>query len=120
MAAPNIVNVSGLYLKSDVADVPSSTGTIQVNAAGSGLAIKLTSMYCANIDGSSSVDVTVTLVKADASSAALASTVPVSADSTQVLITKEAPVVLEEGDYVTSLGSAANDAQLVYSWEEYS
>src|SRR5687767_10220545 len=98
MADPNIASISSLKLKGNVYALTNATGTVFINAAGSGLCIELTSLYVTNIDGSSSADATITVVKASGSSAAVISTIPVAADSAEVVITKEAPIVLQEGD----------------------
>ena len=60
MAAPNIVGPTTITAKtSTLRGVTGATGTVVVNnAASSGKAIQLVSLYAANIDGTAAVDVT--------------------------------------------------------------
>ena len=48
----------------------------------------------------------------------LAKTVALPADSTLVVIGKDSPIYLEEGDQLEARASADNDAELVVSYEE--
>lgn len=117
MAAPNIASVVSMYLRSRGAAVPSSTGTL-LGPIAADLVAEVFSGYVTNIDGAAAVDVTLTLVKA-AGSTAIVSTIPVEPDTAQTVITQDAPVVMEEGDYITGLASAANDAVALFSYREY-
>ena len=48
----------------------------------------------------------------------LCKTVALPADSTLVVLGKDAPIYLEEGDRIRGLASAASDAQVTVSYEE--
>ena len=119
MAAPNIVNVSSIYGKTVGAALGTSTGDILVNTAGSGKLLKLNSIIVANIDGSNAADVTVYFYDLSATTPFhIAKTVSVPADSTLVVLGKDAPIYLEEGDKIMGLASAAGDLEIIVSYEE--
>lgn len=119
MADPNIASITSLKLKADNYAFTTATGTITMNAAGSGLALEIVGFIITNIDGTASADATVTKVMADATSAAVVSTIPVAADSAEVIITKDAPIVLQEGDYLTGAASANGDLVANFAYREY-
>ena len=119
MAAPNIVNVSSIYGKTVGAALGTSTGDILVNTAGSGKLLKLNSIIVANIDGSNAADVTVYFYDLSATTPFhIAKTVSVPADSTLVVLGKDAPIYLEEGDKIMGLASVAGDLEIIVSYEE--
>ena len=119
MAAPNIVNVTTIYGKTAVQSVGITATTIVENTAASGKVIKINSLNIANIDGAAAADITVDLCRAS-TSYKLASTITVPADATLVVISKDNPIYLEEGDALRCLASVAGDLQAVCSYEEIS
>ena len=118
MAAPNVVNVTSIYGKTTGLALTSSSQDVLTCAADK--LLKVNSIIVANIDGANSDDVTVKWYNADNTTAfSLASTVTVPADSTLVVLGKDAPVYLEEGDKIQALGVAANgDLEIIVSYEE--
>ena len=48
----------------------------------------------------------------------LAKTVTVPIDSTLIVLGKDAPIYLEEGDKIQALASAAGDLEIIISYEE--
>lgn len=119
MAAPNIVNVSTITGKTVGAALTTSSADIVSNGASSNRVLKINAVYVANIDGSSSAEVTVTWY--DASAAAtynLAKTIIVPADATLVVVDKDAALYLEEGDKISALASANGDLEITVSFEE--
>jgi hypothetical protein len=50
----------------------------------------------------------------------IANTIAVPADATQVLVTREAYIYLEEGHSLRAVASAASDLELVIGYEEIS
>ena len=117
MAAPNLVNVSSIYGKTMGADLTTSIQGILANNAGSNKVFKLNSIYVTNIDGSNSADTTVQFYNGSGAFE-LAHTVPVPADSTLIVLGKDAPIYLEEGHSIRASASAASDLQIVISYEE--
>ena len=118
MAAPNVVNVYSIYGKTAVLALTSSSQDVLTCAADK--LIKVNSIIVANVDGTNADDVTVKWYNADNTTAfSLASTVTVHADTTLVVLGKDAPIYLEEGDKIQALGVAASgDLEIIVSYEE--
>jgi predicted secreted protein len=123
MAAPNIVNVTSIIGKSATLALTTSAQTLLNNAASSGKVLKINSLYVANIDGGNAADVTVNYYPQDditGTAVAIASTISVPADSTLVIIDKNATIYLEEDRSLGALASANSDLVAVISYEEIS
>lgn len=119
MAAPNIVNVSTITGKTVGAALTTSSADIVTNTAASGKVFKINSILVANVDGTNNADVTVAFYNADnTTSYKLAHTISVPADATLDVLNKA--IYLEEGDKITALASAANDLEIIVSYEEIS
>ena len=118
MAAPNLVNVSSIYGKTLGAALNTNLNNpILANASGSNKLWKINSIIVANIDGSNSCDVSVEFF--DGSTAyRIASTITVPADSTMIVLGKDAPIYLEEGHSIRAGASAASDLEIIISYEE--
>lgn len=116
MSAPNIVNVSTITGKTDMANLTPSNLSIVGNAAASNKVYKLNSIIVSNIDGTSSADVTVKVVRSSVDYF-LASTISVPADSSLVVLGKDSGIYLEEGDDLQALASTSNDLQIFVSYE---
>ena len=118
MAAPNVGNVTSIYGKTTGLALTSSSQDVLTCAADK--LLKVNSIIIANVDGKNSDDVTVKWYNADNTTAfSLASTVTVPADSTLVVLGKDAPIYLEEGDKIQALGVAASgDLEIIVSYEE--
>ena len=118
MAAPNLVNVTSILGKTIGAALGTSVTTDILTCASDKL-IKINSIIVANVDGTNSADVTVSFYDAtDTTRYRLASTVAVPADSTLVVIGKDSPIYLEEGDRISAGASASSDLEIVISYEE--
>ena len=124
MAAPNIVNVSTIIGKSaTVALSTTSATTLVSNAASSGKVFKINMIQVANVDGSNACDVTVDMHSAASGGGtaySLVATVSVPADSSLVALDKGTSVYLEEDRSITATASAANDLEVIVSYEEVS
>ena len=121
MSAPNLVNVTSIVgrsklelLKDDAID----NSNASILTASANKLIKINSVIIANIDGTNSVDIDVAINHHDHGRHYLAKTVAVPADSTLVVIGKDSPVYLEEGDELEARASADNDADICVSYEE--
>ena len=118
MAAPNIVNVSSIYGKTMGAALGTTAGADILSGASDKL-LKINSIIVANVDGSNGADVTVRFYDYTASTAYhLAKTVLVPADSTLVVLGKDAPIYLEENDRIQAHASATGDLEIIISYEE--
>ena len=118
MAAPNVVNVTSIYGKTTGLALTSSSQDVLTCAADK--LLKVNSIIVANVDGTDNDEVTVKWYNADNTTAfSLASTVQVPADSTLVVLGKDAPIYLEEGDKIQANGVAASgDLEIIVSYEE--
>jgi len=121
MAAPNIVNTATMTLKNAKGSLTTTAATMVNNAISSNLAIKIISLYVANVDGINSADVTINVysqANVGGIATAIASTVAVAADSTVVIIDENSPVYLEENMSLGGLASAVGDLEYVVSYQE--
>lgn len=118
MAAPNIVNVTSIYGKTVGADLSTTVSTGILTCPAEKL-LKINSIIISNIDGTAIVDITASFFdSSSATSYAIASTISVPADSTLVVLSKDSPIYLEEGDQIRAGASASGDAQIIISYEE--
>ena len=116
MATPNLVNVTSINGFTIAGAVTTSNADI-IDVAADKLR-KINSIIVANIDGTNSATVTVSISVDNGSNYfAIASTVTVPADATLVLIDKNSSIYLDETDLLRIVGSAANDLVYVVSGE---
>ena len=118
MAAPNVVNVTSIIGKTQGAALTTSNADQLVCATDK--LIKINSIIVSNVDGSSTADVDVSFVDSSSGNLVLhlAKAVTVPSKSTLVVLGKDAPIYLEEGDKIQAKASAAGDLELVVSFEE--
>lgn len=119
MAAPNLKTPTTITGKTDGYAVTDTLAAACSNSASSGKVLKVNSVYCANVDGTAAADIDLTYYNGT-TDFYLAKTIAVPADATQVLVTREAPIYLEEGDSLRAKASAAGDLELVISYEDIS
>ena len=122
MAAPNIkssATLTSVYGKSAGYAVTTTMAAALSNAASSGKLLKINSVYCANVDGSAAADISLELYDGT-TGFNVASTIAVPADATQVLVTREAYIYLEEGQSLRAQASSDSALELVISYEEIS
>lgn len=120
MAAPNIKSGSSVTTvtgKTEGYAVTTSLAAALTNTAASGKVFKVNSVYAANVDGVNSADISLSYYNGT-TDFFLGKTIAVPADSTQILVTREAYLYLEEGDSLRAQASAAGDIELVISYEE--
>jgi len=117
MAAPNLKAPTSITGKTARYAVTTTLAAALSNAAASGKVLKINSIFCANVDGSSAADISVSIYDGTTDSY-LAKTIAVPADATQILSTKETYFYLEEGDSLRALASADSDLELVIGYEE--
>ena len=128
MAAPNVVNVATITAKSAAVSLANTDNTVVVtNAASSGKVFKLNQLIVVNDDGTNSANITVTYVTADGGptdgspdSFHLAKTVAVPAGGMLVVIDKSTAMYIEEDRSIYAQASAANDLDVIASYEEIS
>jgi hypothetical protein len=115
MAAPNIVSPTTIELKSIRSTVGTAAVTLVTCAADK--AVKVSTLYAANIDGSNAVDVSAR-VNVSGTTHAVCSTVSVPADASLVIVDRNTPVYLEEGQSLEVLASSTGTLHIVGSYEE--
>ena len=118
MAAPNLVNVTSILGKTIGAALGTSV-TTDILTCASDKVLKINSIIVANVDGTNSANLTVSFYDAtDTTRYRLASTVTVPADSTLVVLGKDSPIYLEEGDRISGGASNASRLEIIISYEE--
>ena len=116
MATINIVNVSTITPFLTTGAI--TTGNTDIVDVAAEYVAKINSLWIANIDGTNSATVTVS-VSADNGSnyTAIASTVAVPADATLILIDKNNSIYLDETDLLRVTASANSDLTYAVSGE---
>ena len=124
MAAPNLLSPTTINGKTVTVDLSSTSATsILSNAASSGKVLKINSLYVANVDGTNNAEITINYYSAAAlggTATQIASTVVVPADSTLVIIDKDAYIYLEEDKSLGATAGTSGDLKVVCSYEDIS
>jgi hypothetical protein len=127
MAAPNIVAVSTIRGKSNVANLTTTSSSVIVNPVNSGQVFKINTIMISNVDGTAAGNVTVEMFKFGAQNVAtgsgnavysLANSVTVPAKSSLDVMSKS--IYLEEGDQLKAKADSNNRLHLITSFEEIS
>jgi hypothetical protein len=127
MAAPNIVAVTTIRGKSNVANLTTTSSSVVVNPVNSGQVFKINTIIVSNVDGTNSGNVTVELFKFGAQNTStgtgnavysLANTVTVPSKASLDIMSKS--LYLEEGDHLKAKADANNRLHLITSFEEIS
>lgn len=127
MAAPNIVAVSTIRGKSNVANLTTTSSSIVVNPVNSGQVFKINTIMISNVDGTNAGNVSVELFKFGAQNTStgsgnatygIANSVTVPAKSSLDVMSKS--IYLEEGDQLKAKADANNRLHLITSFEEIS
>ncbi len=127
MAAPNIVSVSTILGKSNVANITTTSSSVIVNAVNSGKVFKINTLIVSNVDGTNAGNVSVELFKFGAQNSstgsgnttyAIANVVTVPAKSSLDILSKS--LYLEEGDQIKVKGDSNNRLHFISSFEEIS
>ena len=118
MAAPNIINATSIFGKTTAAQLDTTvTTSLLANSSSSNKLLKINSIIVGNKDGTNDADVTVSWYDGS-TDYYLASTITVPADSTLVVLGKDAPIFLEEGHSIRGGASANGDLDAIISYEE--
>lgn len=123
MAAPNVVSVATITAKTFYANVTTTDTVLLANSASSGKVFKINTITIANVDGTNSADITVSIntnAAGSGTSYKLAHTIAVTADSSLVLVDKSSAFYLEEDKSIKVLASANSDLDVMISYEEIS
>lgn len=124
MAAPNLLSPTTINGKTVTVDLSSTSATsILSNAASSGKVLKVNALYVSNVDGTANAEITINYYSAAAlggTATQIASTVVVPADSTLVVIDKDAYIYLEENTSLGATAGTSSDLKIVCSYEDIS
>jgi hypothetical protein len=127
MAAPNIVGVTTIRGKSNVANITTVSSSVIVNPVNSGQVFKINTIMISNVDGTNAGNVSVELFKFGAQNVStgsgnatygIANSVTVPAKSSLDVMSKS--LYLEEGDHLKAKSDANNRLHLITSFEEIS
>jgi len=122
MANPNIVAVTAIYGNSSQVSLSTTSATSLVsNAASSGKVFKINSIVVANVDGTSTADITINIYSQAAlggTAYPIASTISVPADATLIVTDKTTSFYLLENQSIGATAGTANDLVVTTSWEE--
>ena len=125
MANPNIVAVATISGESVGYNLTATTTTTLLTVS-SGKLLKINRITCANVDGTNAADLSLSIVKANFTSAGvtnfdtsgtffIAKTISVPADASLVVL--DTPIYLMEADVLKGGAGAASDLDLVISYE---
>lgn len=117
MAAPNILNVTSILGKTSFLAVTTTAQAVVTNASASGKVLKINTLYVANVDGVNNADITADHYRGTTATR-IAMTITVPADASLLLVGKDGPIYLEEGESLRLTASAAGDLEAVCSYEE--
>jgi len=118
MSNPNIFSSTELYGKSGGASVTTTETALIGNYRGSGKILKIFMLQVANNNGGNTAEVTLVLYK-NSVAFNIVKSVPVPADSSIIILSKDNQIYLEANDMLKIYGSASN-LDVVYSYEELS
>ena len=119
MAAPNINSPTTITGKTIGYAVTTTMAAALTNSAASGKVLKVNSVYCANVDGTTPVDISLEHFNGT-TGFKIGSTITVPADATQVMVGSGAYIYLEEGQSLRAQASANGDLEMVISYEDMS
>lgn len=116
MTTPNIVSTAYIEGKTDVLVVGTGMTAITENPTGSDCVYKINLLQAANISGTVPFDISAAI---DRSSTEyfIAKVVAVPADGSLVIIGKENPIYLNEGDKIVLQAEAASQIHAICSYE---
>ena len=124
MAAPNIVNITSMFGKTDTTSLTTTSATnILNNAASSGKVLRVTLVRAVNTDGSNAADISVSLYSAASlggTQTELIQAKEVAINTNLDVITKDTPLYLEEDTSLGATASAASDIKMIVTYEEIS
>tara|TARA_A100001015_G_C15018746_1_gene726873 strand:- start:1144 stop:1518 length:375 start_codon:yes stop_codon:yes gene_type:complete len=124
MANPNIVNLTNILGKTELINLSTTSATqVLTNAASSGKVLKINSIYVTNIDGTNAANITINLYDQAAMAGnafPIASTISVPANSSLVVVERNAGIYIMEDKSIGAIASAANDLVVICSYEDIS
>ena len=115
MAAPNIVDVTTIFGKTQYQQLTTTMSNVITNGATSGNVLKVNDILIANYT-TSSISTNVGIGRST-TVFYIAGNMSVPANSTLVITAKDVSIYMEEGDYLQANASSATAAQITCSYE---
>ena len=120
MAAPNLKSPTTITGKTARVGITTTAIVgIVTNASSSGKVLKINSIFAANVDPTTAVDVSVSVYDGS-NDYYIASTISVPVKATQIISQKDSYFYLEEGDQLRVTAGTANDLNIIVSYEDIS
>lgn len=116
MAAPNIADVTSIIGKTTGARL-TTTITTALLVCPSNKVLKINSIIVSNVDGVVGADTTVMFNDSSGGSYQIGNII-VPIESTLIMLGKDAPIYLEEGDQIEGGTASADAADIIISYEE--
>lgn len=120
MAAPNIVNITGVYGKTTGILLTNSNQDILLNAANSNKVLKINSIFATNVTSDNS-NASLTAAFYDSSittTLEFSNLTVIPPFTTLVVVDKDSSFYLEEGDKIIAKADKANGIKFIISYEE--
>ena len=120
MAEPNLVNVTSIYgrtMAKPLYDDAITHSNASILTCDSNKTIKINSVIVASIDGANATVIDVAVNHHDHGRHYIAKNVDLPAKSTLIVIGKDSPIYLEEGDELEARASTDSDADICISYE---
>jgi len=115
MAAPNLISFTTATGKTALQALTTSAANVLVNASSSNQAYKINSIVVANY--TATVATTTVTVLRSATSYYLAGTINVPGNSSLVILGKDTPIYLEEGDTIQAFAGTTSALHIIISYE---
>jgi hypothetical protein len=116
MANPNIVNVTTIYGETAVLEATTANANVVQNSSGSNQIYKINSLFASNLNGSSTMDINIDLIRSS-NNFALVRNVTIPYNSTIIPISKDSSIYLKEGDALQVSASSNSNVQVICSYE---
>jgi hypothetical protein len=116
MSAPNIAATSNIEGKLATTAVTTTMSAVVTNSAYSNQVYKINTLYAVNVTGSSATDMHISVFRGSAEYPIIRFTA-VPADATLVVISKDNPIWLEEGDSIKAQAGANDRTVILCSYE---
>lgn len=119
MANPDLIAVAHVYKDSNELALTTASQDL-IAAIATGHFAEVNSIFVSNIDGTNNATVTVSKISAGPTTTEIVKVVVVPAGATLVIVSKNAPLHLKEGQKVTALASANSRLKASASWTDMS
>lgn len=116
MAYPNLLSITLVRAQTAVQNITTTSTIFITNAAASGNVIKAGSVVVSNNDAANTAEISAEFVR-NGFSYNIVNSVIVPPRSTLIVLGKESPLYLEEGDDIKLIASANNHLEAIGSYE---